>query len=143
MFSENFRKGLFGSIVNIRNESLIFWVHGEWIGTRDKQIAWTAKRFSGDLFVPRSDSFPMNPEKDTHFLIEENRKPFFFHIAFLHFNNRSLILFLTFHANISIKKYINEQDIWRRSHKLNREGNKINKSQEYSISIYSFVQLCC
>ena len=26
------------------------------------------KRFSDDLFVPRSDSFPMNPEKDTHSL---------------------------------------------------------------------------
>ena len=42
-----------------------FWVHGEWIGVRDKQIAWTAKRFSDDLFVPRSDSFPMNPGKKT------------------------------------------------------------------------------
>ena len=42
-----------------------FWVHGEWIVVRDKQIAWTAKRFSGDLFVPRYDSFPMNPEKKT------------------------------------------------------------------------------
>ena len=29
----------------------------------DKQIAWTAKRFSDDLFVPRYDSFPMNPDK--------------------------------------------------------------------------------
>ena len=38
--------------------SLFFWVHGEWIGARNKQIAW-----SDDLFVPRSDSFPMNPEK--------------------------------------------------------------------------------
>ena len=38
---------------------------GEWIGARDKQIAWTAKRFSDDLFVPRYDSFPMNPEKKT------------------------------------------------------------------------------
>ena len=43
----------------------LFWVHGEWIGARDKQITWTAKWFSGDLFVPRSDSFPMNPEKKT------------------------------------------------------------------------------
>ena len=47
-----------------------FWVHGEWIVARDKQIAWTAKRFSADLFVPRYDSFPMNPEKKRHsFLI--------------------------------------------------------------------------
>ena len=54
-------------ITLLRNECLFFWVHGEWIGARDKQIAWTAKRFSYDLFVPRSDSFPMNPEKkDTH-----------------------------------------------------------------------------
>ena len=30
-----------------------------------KQIAWTAKRFLVDLFVPRYDSFPMNPEKKT------------------------------------------------------------------------------
>ena len=42
-----------------------FWVHGEWIVARDKQIAWTARRFSADLFVPRYDSFPMNPEKKT------------------------------------------------------------------------------
>ena len=49
----------------LRNECLFFWVHGEWIVARDKQIAWTAKRFSGDLFVPRYDSFPMNTEKKT------------------------------------------------------------------------------
>ena len=30
-----------------------------------QKIAWTAKRFSGELFVPRSDSFPMNKEKKT------------------------------------------------------------------------------
>ena len=38
---------------------------GSWgmIWAQDKQIVWTAKRFSNDLFVPRSDSFPMNPEK--------------------------------------------------------------------------------
>ena len=62
----------------LRNECLFFWVHGEWIVARnkqigreprivarDKQIAWTAKRFSAELFVPRYDSFPMNPEKKT------------------------------------------------------------------------------
>ena len=49
----------------LRNECLFFWVHGEWIVARDKQIAWTAKRFSVDLFVPRYDSFPMNSEKKT------------------------------------------------------------------------------
>ena len=52
-----------------RNECLFFWVNGEWIGERDKQIAWTAKRFLRDLFVLRSDSFPMNPEKRHSFLI--------------------------------------------------------------------------
>ena len=43
--------------------------HGKWIAVRNKQIAWTAKRFSCDLFVPHCDSFPMNREKkDTHSL---------------------------------------------------------------------------
>ena len=44
---------------------------GSWEMNRsaDKQIAWTAKRFSCDLFVPHCDSFPMNREKkDTHSL---------------------------------------------------------------------------
>ena len=40
-----------------------------WIGARDKQIAWNAKRFFGDLIVPRSDSLPMNLEKRHLFLI--------------------------------------------------------------------------
>ena len=56
-------------LIDLRNECLFFWVHGEWIGARDKQIVWTVKRFSGDLFVPCSDSFPMNPEKRHSFLI--------------------------------------------------------------------------
>ena len=44
--------------MQLRNECLFFWVHGE-----------ARKRFSCDLFVPRYDSFPMNPEKkDTHSL---------------------------------------------------------------------------
>ena len=63
----------------LRNECLFFWVHGEWIVARDKQIAWTAKRFSIDLFLPRYDSFPMNPEKkDTHSLYLQcfQQKPF-------------------------------------------------------------------
>ena len=30
---------------------------GEWIGAQDQ--------FSSDVFVSRSDSFPMNPEKNT------------------------------------------------------------------------------
>ena len=53
------------SFFHLRNECLFFWVHGVWIVARDKQIAWTAKRFSGDLFVPRYDLYPMNPEKKT------------------------------------------------------------------------------
>ena len=54
----------------LRNECLFFLVHGEWIVARDKQIAWTAKRFSDDLFVPRYDSFPHEHRKNRHsFLI--------------------------------------------------------------------------
>ena len=49
--------------VHLRNECLLFWVHGEWIVARDKQIA--CLEFTSDLFVPRYDSFPMNPEKKT------------------------------------------------------------------------------
>ena len=49
--------------------NVFFWVHGVWIVARDKQIAWTAKRFSCDLFVPRYESYPMNPEKRHSFLI--------------------------------------------------------------------------
>ena len=53
----------------LRNECLFFSVHGKWIAVRNKQIAWTAKRFSCDLFVPHCDSFHMNREKkDTHSL---------------------------------------------------------------------------
>ena len=53
----------------LRNECLFFSVHGIWIAVRNKQIAWTAKRFSCDLFVPHCDSYPMNREKkDTHSL---------------------------------------------------------------------------
>ena len=55
--------------IDLRNECLFFSVHGKWIAVRNKQIAWTAKRFSCDLFVPHCDSFPMNREKkDTHSL---------------------------------------------------------------------------
>ena len=42
-----------------------FLGHGIWIAVRNKQIAWTAKRFSCDLFVPHCDSYPMNREKKT------------------------------------------------------------------------------
>ena len=58
-----------GSVALIKEWVSFFWVHGEWIVARDKQIAWTAKRFSVDLFVPRCYSFPMNPEKRHSFLI--------------------------------------------------------------------------
>ena len=54
-----------GNIVNIRNECLFFWVHGEWIVARNKQITREPLRGSRDLFVPRYDSYPMNPEKKT------------------------------------------------------------------------------
>ena len=33
-----------------------FSVHGKWIAVRNKQIAWTAKRFSCDLFVPHCEA---------------------------------------------------------------------------------------
>ena len=47
-----------------------FWVHGVWIIARNKQITREPLRGSRDLFVPRYDSYPMNPEKkDTHSLI--------------------------------------------------------------------------
>ena len=61
-------EGKCGVSVYLMNECL-FLVHGEWIVARDKQIAWTAKWFSGDLFVPRYDSYPMNQEKRHSFLI--------------------------------------------------------------------------
>ena len=54
--------------VVLRNECLFFWVLGVWIVARDKQIAWTAKRFSCDLFVPRYDSYPWTQKKDNHSL---------------------------------------------------------------------------
>ena len=42
-----------------------FWIHGEWIVARNKQIVREPLRGSRDLFVPRYDLFPMNPEKKT------------------------------------------------------------------------------
>ena len=61
---------LVGSIVNIRDETqcLFFWVHGEWIVARNKQIAREPLRVSRDSFVPHYDSFPMNPQKRHSFL---------------------------------------------------------------------------
>ena len=47
---------------------LFFWVHGEWIVVQNKQNAREPLRGSRDLFVPRYNSFPMNPEKKTHSL---------------------------------------------------------------------------
>ena len=46
----------------------LFWVHGEWIVARNKQIGREPLRGSRDLFVPCYDSFPMNPEKRHSFL---------------------------------------------------------------------------
>ena len=45
--------------------SVFIRVHGEWIGRKHKRNAWIVKQFSGDLFVLRSDSFHMKPEKKT------------------------------------------------------------------------------
>ena len=57
------------NIVNIRNECLNFWVHMEWIGAWNKQIAREPFRSLSDLFVPRSDSFLYEPgKKDIHSL---------------------------------------------------------------------------
>ena len=53
---------------NILKKSVFFLGSlGEWIGARDKQIAWTAKRFS--------DDFPMNPEKRHSLLVLINKNP--------------------------------------------------------------------
>ena len=59
---------LVGNIVNIRNECLFFWVHRVWIVARNKQITREPLRGSRGLFVPRYDSYPMNPEKRHSFL---------------------------------------------------------------------------
>ena len=68
-FSRRILESVFvGSIVNIRNECLFVWIHGEWIVARNKQIVREPLRGSRDLFVPRYDSFPMNPEKRHSFL---------------------------------------------------------------------------
>ena len=67
----------------LRQNKIVFWIIKEWVSffsgfmgvwivARDKQIAWTAKRFSGDLFVPRYDSYPHEPrKKDTHSLYSQ------------------------------------------------------------------------
>ena len=53
-----------GSIVNIRNECLFVWVHGEWIVARNKQIV---TRF----VCPALRFIPHEPrKKDTHSLIQ-------------------------------------------------------------------------
>ena len=62
------KRVLVGNIVNIRNECLFFCVHGVWIVARNKQITREPLRGSRDLFVPRYDSYPMNPEKRHSFL---------------------------------------------------------------------------
>ena len=59
---------LVGNIVNIRNECFFFLVHRVWIVAPNKQITREPLRGSRDLFVPRYDSYPMNPEKRHSFL---------------------------------------------------------------------------
>ena len=69
----------FEALLYLRNECLFFSVHGIWIAVRNKQIAWTAKRFSCDLFVPHCDSYPMNREKKTlipYIYNASNKDPF-------------------------------------------------------------------
>ena len=66
-------------LLYLRNECLFFSVHGKWIAVRNKQIAWTAKRFSCDLLVPHCDSFPTNREKKTlipYIYNASNKDPF-------------------------------------------------------------------
>ena len=46
-------------------DGLFFWVNVEWIGTQNRQKSLEPLRGSHDLFVPRSDVFPMDPEKKT------------------------------------------------------------------------------
>ena len=73
-FIWEFQKGsLIGSIVNIRNECLVLWFHGELIVARNKQIGREPLRGSRDLFVPRYESFAINPEKDTYSLNKQLR----------------------------------------------------------------------
>ena len=60
----------------------------EWIGARDKQIAWTKVRFSDDLFALRFHSFPHESrKKDIHSLYLQcfQQRPF------LKFSEKSLI----------------------------------------------------
>ena len=54
--------------IAIKDWMSFFWVHGATNRSADKQIAWSEKRFSDDLFVLHSDSSPMNQKKDIHFL---------------------------------------------------------------------------
>ena len=48
----------------------MFMWNESWIESQNIQKARELLRGSRDLFVPRSDSFLMNTEKDTHSLIE-------------------------------------------------------------------------
>ena len=65
--------------VNNYTEDSIHLFKELWFMGNDKEIARTTKRFFGDLFVPRSDTIPMNPEKKTpipHFYNASNTDPF-------------------------------------------------------------------
>ena len=57
-----------GVLCTVYGAQVYFWVHGEWIEARNKQIEREPLRGSRDLFVPRYDSFPKNPEKRRSFL---------------------------------------------------------------------------
>ena len=82
-----------GMVTWFSNLLLKEWVlvHGEWIGAQDKQILWTAKLFSYNLFVECSNSFPMNPEKKTliPYIYNAHKRPF------LKFTQKSYKLQLT------------------------------------------------
>ena len=48
---------------HLRNECLFFWVHGEWIVARDKQIAWTARGSRAICLSRATIHSPWTPKK--------------------------------------------------------------------------------
>ena len=63
----NFRKGLCWKLCKYKEWISFFWDHGG-MNHSAKQIVWELLCGSCDLFVPHSDSFPMNSEKRHFFL---------------------------------------------------------------------------
>ena len=57
-------------VLSIQEWVSFFWVHGEWIVARDKQIGGTAKRFSADLLTLFRATIhsPWTQKKYTHSL---------------------------------------------------------------------------